>query len=60
MVSQHALLKVSGVVYALHHPAGPHDPASWDADFGYLITMGMAPWWTASGPTTSRRRPRAR
>ncbi len=43
MVSQHAQLKVSGVVYAVHHPAGPHDPASWDADFGYLITMGIAP-----------------
>ncbi len=26
MVTQHAQLKVSGVVYAVHHPAGPHDP----------------------------------
>jgi Cellulase (glycosyl hydrolase family 5) len=43
MVQQHALLKVSGVVYALHHPAGPQDPASWSADFGYLITTGVAP-----------------
>jgi hypothetical protein len=43
MVSHGALLKVSGVVYALHHPAGPPDPASWDADFGYLIAAGVAP-----------------
>jgi hypothetical protein len=43
MVSQGALLKVSGVVYALHHPAGPHDPAAWNADFGYLVKSGVAP-----------------
>jgi len=43
MVSDGALLKVSGVVYALHHPAGQPGPASWDADFGYLITTGVAP-----------------
>jgi hypothetical protein len=43
MVSQDALLKVSGVVYTLHHPAGPQDTDSWDADFGYLITTGVAP-----------------
>ena len=35
MVSHGARLKVSGVVYALHHPAGPPDTASWDADFSY-------------------------
>jgi Cellulase (glycosyl hydrolase family 5) len=43
MVQQHALLNVSHVVYALHHPVGPADAASWDADFGYLITAGVAP-----------------
>ena len=43
MVSQGALLKTSGVVYALHHPAGLHDPAAWDADFGYLVNTGVAP-----------------
>jgi len=43
MVSKGALLKVSGVVYALHHPAGPHDPAAWNADFGYLVSTGVAP-----------------
>ena len=43
MVRQHALLKVSGVVYALHHPEGPLDRASWYADFGYLVTTGVAP-----------------
>ncbi|MGO8888657.1 MAG: cellulase family glycosylhydrolase [Streptosporangiaceae bacterium] len=43
MVSSGALLKVSGVVYALHHPSDPQDPASWDADFGYLVETGVAP-----------------
>ena len=43
MVSQGALLKTSGVVYSLHHPAGPHNGASWDADFGYLVSTGAAP-----------------
>ena len=43
MLGQGALLKVSGVVYALHHPAGRHDPAAWDTDFGYLVKMGIAP-----------------
>ena len=43
MVSHGARLKVSGVVYALHHPSDPQDPASWDADFGYLVRMGVAP-----------------
>jgi Cellulase (glycosyl hydrolase family 5) len=43
MVQQHAVLNVSGVVYALHHPAGQADTASWDADFGYLVTTGVAP-----------------
>jgi len=43
MVSNGAVLKVSGVVYAVHHPAGPQDRASWEADFGYLVTRGVAP-----------------
>jgi hypothetical protein len=42
MVQQGALLPVSDVVYAVHHPAGQPDPASWDADFGYLVTSGTA------------------
>ncbi len=64
MVSQGALLQVSGVVYALHHPAGPHDASTWDADFGYLVTTGAAPVvdgeWTnyepapAAGPAAPR------
>lgn len=57
MVSQGALLKVSGVVYALHHPAGLHDTAAWDADFGYLVTTGVAPVvdgeWTNYEPAPS-------
>ena len=43
MVQQQALLNVSNVVYALHHPVGPADAASWDADFGYLVRTGVAP-----------------
>jgi hypothetical protein len=43
MVQQHALLDVSGVVYAVHHPAGQADQDSWDDDFGYLVTSGVAP-----------------
>jgi hypothetical protein len=43
MVHQHAVLNVSGVVYALHHPVGQADTASWNADFGYLVTTGVAP-----------------
>ena len=43
MVSHGALLKVSNVVYALHHPAGLADPTSWDADLGYLVKTGVAP-----------------
>jgi Cellulase (glycosyl hydrolase family 5) len=62
MVSNGAQLPVSNVVYAVHHPAAPDDQASWDADFGYLVTMGIAPVvdgeWTnyepvpTAGPTT--------
>jgi hypothetical protein len=43
MVQQHALLHVSGVVYALHHPAGQPGPTAWDDDFGYLVTDRVAP-----------------
>jgi hypothetical protein len=43
MTQQGALVEVSGVVYALHHPAGQPGTASWDADFGYLVFGGIAP-----------------
>jgi hypothetical protein len=43
MVRENAVLKVSGVVYAVHHPAAPHDSSGWYADFGYLIATGIAP-----------------
>jgi hypothetical protein len=54
-----AVLKVSGVVYAVHHPNAPHDKSGWYADFGYLITQGVAPVvdgeWTnyEPAPTTT-------
>jgi hypothetical protein len=61
MTRDGALLNVSGVVYAVHHPAAPHNTSGWYADFGYLITQGIAPVvdgeWTnyepvpTSGPT---------
>jgi hypothetical protein len=64
MVTQGALLRTSGVVYAVHHPAGPQDTAGWNADFGYLVTTGAAPVvdgeWTnyepvpTAGPTRPR------
>ena len=43
MVRWGAVLKVSGVVYAVHHPAVPHDKSGWYADFGYLVATGVAP-----------------
>jgi hypothetical protein len=43
MVRWGAVLKVSGVVYAVHHPNAPHDKSGWYADFGYLVTTGVAP-----------------
>jgi hypothetical protein len=30
------------VVYVFHHPTGPHNPAQWDSDFGYLVNRGIA------------------
>jgi hypothetical protein len=59
MVQQHAVLHVSGVVYALHHPAGQPGPTAWNDDFGYLVTDRVAPVvdgeWTnyEPAPTTS-------
>ena len=62
MVRWGAVLKVSGVVYAVHHPNAPHDKSGWYADFGYLIATHLAPVvdgeWTnyepapAAAPTT--------
>ena len=43
MIRQGALLHVSGVVYAVHHPGGRQDTGAWDDDFGYLLTAGVAP-----------------
>ncbi len=34
---------VEPFVYAIHHPAGPHNRASWFYDFGYLINDHIAP-----------------
>jgi Cellulase (glycosyl hydrolase family 5) len=43
MVRWGAVLKVSGVVYAVHHPNAPHDRSGWYADFGYLVAQHVAP-----------------
>jgi hypothetical protein len=58
MVQEQALLNVSNAVYAVHHPAGPADAASWDADFGYLARTGVAPvvdgeWTNYEPPPTA-------
>ena len=58
MVQEQALLNVSNVVYAVHHPAGPAGAASWDADFGYLARTGVAPvvdgeWTNYEPPPTA-------
>ena len=59
MVRFGAVLKVSGVVYAVHHPAAPHAKSGWYADFGYLVATGVAPVvdgeWTnyEPAPTTA-------
>ncbi len=65
MAGAGALLKVSGVVYAVHHPSGIPDTTSWDAGFGYLVTSGLAPVvdgeWTnyEPAPTTGPAVPRS-
>jgi Cellulase (glycosyl hydrolase family 5) len=43
MVSNGAVLKVSNVVYSVHHPAGAQTRSAWQSDFGYLVTDGVAP-----------------
>ncbi len=43
MIKYHALIHVSGVVYAIHHAQGDHDAQAWNAAFGYLVTDGIAP-----------------
>jgi Cellulase (glycosyl hydrolase family 5) len=43
MIRYHALIHVSGVVYSIHHAQGAHNPAAWNAAFGYLVTDGIAP-----------------
>ena len=58
MVREQALLNVSNVVYAVHHPTGPANAASWDADFGYLARTGVAPvvdgeWTNYEPPPTA-------
>jgi len=31
----------SNLVYSMHHPQGPHTPANWDQQFGYLVGQGI-------------------
>lgn len=31
------------LMYAIHHPSGPHNSATWWADFGYLVKDGIDP-----------------
>ncbi len=43
MVSEGAVLHVSGVVYAAHHTIGAVNPDVWYAEFGYLVATGVGP-----------------
>jgi hypothetical protein len=64
MTTQGALVHTSGIVYAVHHPGGKANTASWNAGFGYLAIDGIAPVvdgeWTnyEPAPTTSATPPR--
>lgn len=45
------------MMYAIHHPVGAHNSATWWADFGYLVRDGIAPVvdgeWTNYASTKS-------
>jgi hypothetical protein len=43
MIRYHALIHVSGVVYAIHHAQGAHDVQVWNSAFGYLVQDHIAP-----------------
>jgi hypothetical protein len=43
MVSEGAVVHVSGVVYAVHHTIGAISPNVWYAEFGYLVATGVGP-----------------
>ena len=43
MVSEGAVIHVSGVVYATHHTIGAINPNVWYAEFGYLVATGVGP-----------------
>ena len=43
MIRYHALIHVSGVVYAIHHAQGAHDVQAWNSAFGYLVEDHIAP-----------------
>jgi Cellulase (glycosyl hydrolase family 5) len=58
MIRYNALIHVSGVVYSIHHAQGAHDVRAWNADFGYLVTGGIAP--VVSGEFTNYEPPPSR
>ena len=43
LVSQGAVIHVSGVVYANHHTIGAINPDVWYSEFGYLVATGVGP-----------------
>ncbi len=43
LVSEGAVIHVSGVVYANHHTIGAINPGVWYAEFGYLVATGVGP-----------------
>jgi hypothetical protein len=42
-VGTHLITKGGALEYDYHHPTGPHTVASWQANFGYLVTGHIAP-----------------
>jgi Cellulase (glycosyl hydrolase family 5) len=43
MAREHAVIHVSGVVYAMHHTIGAINPDVWYAEFGYIVATGIGP-----------------
>jgi hypothetical protein len=42
-VGRYLITGAGPIAYDYHHPAGPHTVASWQSNFGYLVTGHIAP-----------------
>ncbi|HEV2412723.1 MAG TPA: cellulase family glycosylhydrolase [Candidatus Saccharimonadales bacterium] len=58
------LLTGGPLMYSIHHPYGPHNAATWNADFGFLVNRHIAPVvvgeWTNYASTRNECWPDAR